>query len=716
MFCLECGNIINENEKACPKCGAKRTELGNVYEKELIEEKGLSIREYNIKEDKIMLKLGDKYISLDKNSDKTVFFNMIGKIGEKYGEDFSEALNKNVKNFEGLLQYLNDDVLNKYYIISEIIKDRGEKWGYKEFSDNYQKELNITELKIYPIINYLKVLQEDMEKKVEEGLEKRQNRKETRELSYADEKDTSGKLKAGAKNKATGAMHSLLNGLGNAKTNIEVKMELKKVYDSKDQREKIKKAIEMDIKSMVTIAMDLIKNKYNDNILSELYSEEDKREAVKKYISLGNMESDTERRHCIRDTIEKWGDFEGIYIDTLALYPKGIDGLDEIMKFFYFDKKEIEAKSKKRSDEIKKLNKYYGEKGMYIGKCLERNSIFEKYKYKFDGDLNEQFKKVGSKLRKEFIYLNNKELNKEDFQIAILALEEYAFFEDEVPLLLYNYESTYKDVQGIFITDKKVYYKDKEGKPSVKEIKDLNFHSIAYNKETRKIFVENESTGIFIEKEEDSIKLIDILTYYILLIKHKESINENYNFIPEIALEKEFFNDYKELEGYTLDKKEYLENSLKRNSLYHKVKNNFNGNLFEDINAVWGERKNKKLWNLNNFPDSTVVEKIKEKLEKANEIYHIEGEEALILYDNTLLGTGKEGFIITDSSISVREGLLGKTIKMSLDKYTRFIMKEDKIIFSNATVLDLSNISDKEKIEVKRMMEIIINLILVIYR
>lgn len=713
MFCSECGTIIDENKNVCSKCGTKITELAGVYEKELIEEKGLSIRNYEIKEDKIMLKLGDKYISFYKNADKTIFFNMIGKIGEKYGEDFSIALDKKVKNFEELLEYLNDEVLGKYNVISEIIKDRGEKWGYKKFEDLYQDELNVTELKIYPIINYLKVVYEDANKKVEEGHEKRLNRKESRELSYADENDTSAIIKAKAKNKASGAFHSLLNGMGNVKTNIEVKLELKKVYESKDQREKIKKAIEDDIKEMAAIAMKLINDKYKDEVLKELYSEDDRRDAINSYIQLGNMESDEERLDCIRNVIQKYGEFEGIYIDALALYKEGIDGLETILNFFYLDVKEVKSKAKKRRDEIDKLTKCYGKKGMYIGKCLERNSIFDKYKFKMDSDLNVQLKKVSSKLKKEYIYLNDEELSKENFDIAILALEEYCFLKEELPLFLYNYESTYKNVDGILITDKAVHYKDKEGKPSSKEIENLEFHSVAYNKETRKIFIENESTNIFIEKEEDAVRLIDILTYFIMMIKYKDSINEKFEFMDEAYLERKFFNDYRSLEGYKSEEKEKLEKSLKRNSLYHKVKNDFSGDLIYDINIAWGDRKPKKLWNLNYLGEESIVEKIKEKLEKVKETYNIYDEKALILYDNTLLGTGKEGFIITDSSIIVKEGVLGKTISMSLDKYTNFTIKEDKIIFSNETILDLSNISDKEKIEIKRIMDIILNLILV---
>ncbi|MGL5416470.1 MAG: hypothetical protein ACRDAU_12475 [Clostridium sp.] len=714
MFCSECGGIIMENEKVCSSCGAKVTTLGKTYERELNDEKGLSIRTYALTEDKIMFKLGDKYISFHKNADKTILFNMIEKIGENYGEDFILALNKEAKNFEGMLQYLNDIVLERYYGIIEIIKDRGNKWGYKDFSEVYTEKVNKTEFKIYPIINYLKVKKEDGDKKIEEGLEKRNTRKESRELSYAEENDTSGKIKADAKNKASGAFHSLINGIGNAKTNIDVKLELKKEYDSKDRREKIRKAIEDDIKNMADMARDLINDKYKGEVLKSLYSEDDKKVAIENYIQLGNKETDEERLDCIREVIQKWGDFEGVYIDALALYPKGIEGLDEILKFFYLDEKEIKSKSKKRKDDIKKLEKYYGKKAMYIGKCLEQNSIFQKYKFKFDTDLNEQFKKVSSKLKKNFVYINDKDLKEENFKLSILALENYCSLEDEVPLILYNYESTYKNVEGILITDKRVYYKNKEGEPSVKEIKELTYNSIAYSIETRKIFMENESTNIFIEKEEDGIKLIDIWTYFIMLIKFSSSINENYNFNDEVDLKLKFYNDYKEVKGYGVVEEKRLEEALKKNSLYHKVKNDFNGDLIHDINVTWGEKTFKKLMNLNYLKDQTTMEKIGEKLEKGKEYYGItEGEQGLILYDNTLLGTGKDGFIITDITISIREGLLLKTTKMSLDKYTKFIMREDKIIFSNETILDLSGIADNEKIEVKRILDIILNLILV---
>ncbi|MGL4874433.1 MAG: hypothetical protein ACRC30_07280 [Clostridium sp.] len=715
MICLNCGRELNEFEKKCPNCKEENRELIAGYEKSLISAKDIGKKDIKLRENKIVMPFGDSYVEFHKNADKSILFDVIKNLGIKYSEDFIEGFNKEFKDFYKMIQYLNKDILEKYFFISDVIKNKGETWGYKNFSKVFEEEMNKTQFKIYPILNYLNLMQDEGVKKIQEKEEEGKLKKEERERYYADENSgIRSKALVDTKNKTMGVLYSILNGAKNTKTNLEVNKDFKKIYEDEDRRNKIKIAIKEDIEEITNIAIDILKNIYKDEVLKNIYSEEDKKKGMEYYINIGNMETDEDKIECIRKAIESFGEFEGIYVDALALYPKGITGFSEICEFFYLDKEELNRLAKKRRDEIKKLNNIYGDKGMYLSKYLDKNKVFKSYEYKFNRDINESFKKVCSGLSEEYIYLNNKKIKEKYYNKAILALESYAFLDEEVPLVLYNYEGNYKNVRGVVITDKNIYYKDSENKSTKKSINELSLESLAYNKDLRKIFIENDNVGIFIEDESEGIRVIDSLNYFIILLKYKEWINEKYIFIDEIMIREDFFNKYAELKGYKDEEKEWIEKRLKRNYLYHKVKEDFTGDLILDINKVWREKEYKKIWDLNFFKDEKDREKVKEKLEKVKKNFFVdENEISLVLYDDSMLGIEKDCMLITDSKIYKKEGVLGNTITMSLDKTTEFIMKEDRILFSNEGVLSLENLSDKEKIEVKRILEIILVLIIV---
>ncbi|MGL4849885.1 MAG: zinc ribbon domain-containing protein [Clostridium sp.] len=714
MICLNCGRKLNDDEKVCPNCKEENRKLLEIYEKSLVKNENVK-KDINLKDDKIMLELEGEYIELHKNADKTVLFNVIKSLGEKYSEDFIEGFNKEFKDFYKMLQYLNKDLLEKYFFIGDVIKNKGEVWGYKDFSKMFEEKMNSTQFKIYPILNYLNLMYDEGTKKIEEKEEEGKVRKEAREKYYADENGgLTDKLTVETKNKTMGAFHSIVNKAKNTKTNLEVKKDFKKIYEDMDRRKSIENAIKEDIEEMTNIAIDILNNNFKAEVLKDIYSEEDKKRGLEYYINLGNMEEDKEKIDCIRNSIRSFGEFEGIYVDAFALYKKGLKGLSEICAFFYLDEEELKNLAKKRRDEIKKLNNIYGDKGMYLSKYLDKNEVFKSYEYKFNKDINETFKKVCKDLGDDYIYLNDKKIKEKNYNLGILALENYAFLEEEVPLILYNYEGTYKRVLGVVITDENIYYKNNEGVAQKRKISDLDIESLAYNKDSRKIFIGNESTGMFIENEKDGIKVIDSLNYFIILLKYKKWINEKYNFVDEVMINKDFFNEEAELKGYKEEEKEWLHNRLKRNYFYHKVKENFTGDLILDINAVWREKEYKKIWDLNFFKDEKDREKIKEKLEKVKKNFFIdENEISLVLYDDSMLGIEKECMLITDSKIYKKEGVLGNTITMSLDKTTQFMMVEDKIVFSNEGVLSLENLNDKEKIEIKRCLEIVLALIIV---
>ncbi|MGL5646578.1 MAG: zinc ribbon domain-containing protein [Clostridium sp.] len=715
MFCLECGKELNENEKICPNCKGNNIEALSIYEKALTSGVMISKNDTKIKENKIMIEFENTYIELNKNADKTVLFDAIKKLGEKYSEDFMEGFNKEFKDFYKMLEYLNKDILAKYFFISDTIKEKGDAFGYKDFSKKFEEKMNTTEFKIYPILNYLKVVYEDGTKKIEEKEEERSLRKENRTKYYADENGSlTEKVSVEAKNKTMGVLHSLLNSAMNTKTNIEVKKDFRKIYEDKDRRNKIKLAIKEDVEMMTTIALDILNNVYNADILESIYSEEDKTKAINYYINLGNMETDEEKIECIKNSIQSFGEFEGIYIDAMALYPKGLKGLSNICKFFYLDEESLKVLAEKRRDEIKKLNSIYGNKGMYIAKYLARNTIFKAYEYKFSKDFNESFNKVCKGLGEEYIYLNDKRIKDKNYNVGILALENYAFIEEgEVPLVLYNYETNYKRSLGVVITDRNIYYKNNENVPKKRIVSGLKLESLAYNTETRKIFVENESTDMFIEDERIARNVIDALSYFIVLLNYKSEINKKYIFTDEVKIREDFFNNFVELKGYKDEEKDLIEKRLKRNYLYHKVKCNFTGDLIQDINAVWREKEYKKIWDLNFYKNEKERDKLKEKLEKVKKNFVVnENDIDLVLYDDSILGIEKDCILITNSNVYSKEGILGNTITMSLDKTTDFIMKEDKIVFSNGGILSFESLQEGEKVEIKRCLEIILILII----
>lgn len=706
MFCSECGTKIKENAKFCFNCGKKieSLETENIDSTEEYEEQ----YEEEYEENKFIL--GEKVITLHKNAKITIYLNLAKKEGEYYAQEFLNSFDNKFNDFVGMYNYLQKDVLEKYCEIRDLLVEFCESYGYRNFKQVMDEGMKVLEFRILNEVENLEEYYDSLMEHAREEKERRAYRKQNRGRYYSIWGDASSRMNAGAKNMMTGAMYSMANGLGNASTNSEVKRKLNDIYNDTGVRNRIAGAIKEDIAGIVDFILYALNKRYNDEVLSELYSEEDKDKALNYYMLLGNLENDNEKLDCIYLILSNWGDCEMIYIDAIALFPEGIRGIRELAEFHLLNFETLIQRAAERRDEINKLNELYGEKGYYLNQRFMFNSIFKRYKFDFNKNLNEQFKKIIENENSKYIYINDKNITKDNFEKCILALENYVYLEKEIPLVLYNYESSYKNVSGILVTDERIHFVDMEGEIVATDICELNLSNINYLEDKFRIEINDKITNFSIENKEDGVKLVDQLRYQVTMINYLFSINENYKFEDELNLENRFFNNYIVVQGYEKEKKNFLEVKLNKNSLYHNVKDKFEGSLKRDLLVLWSGKDFKKIWNLNLNNDI----KVKDKLSNAKRSYGNEiTDEELILHDSTLLGGAKEGFIVTKNTIYMKVGMFGKPQEIKITEKSEFIIREESIIFSDGKILDLAHISNEEKIDVKRIMEVTLALMIV---
>ena len=730
MFCINCGTKLPDEAKFCFNCGTnleellksinntkviqeeeeKVNDLGDELVEEFIdeEEKLINEKEERVKANKsIILSLGNRKIELPPYSKEHIGIEELFYMQLSVSSDtFTESFNNMHKDLEGMLLFSIERIPICYEVAIKQSINFLNSYGYEGAVDTFLEYIGGLRSEFMDEIGAIATNYEEIMMHVAEAEYNREIRKASRGMWQGGGFGIGGAIKgaitAKAMNTVSGAFHSMVNGIGNANTKAKAESEFRKFYNNEENIEKLTDMLCMDILRIREALEQSLVDTYGV-ILPELFTSDKKNKSIDIYNKLVNKEyKDAETYEKILDMLELYPRDEDYYEIALTYKLDEIDGIKEYAEFFKISYVAMRERAIKNIEYNAKLKEKLGNAADIFEKLLHDNAYYEKLKFSYEKDLVKNIEaaiNLGKISRVSYIYRTvSNELENKLFQ----AFEEYANYENEVPILYYEETSNNKKSEGILLTNKCVYFKDKTGMNGNISISEINIISL----DGSKLLINEEVISIYMMDSGDRGIFSHLLWYLVNIIKHsKLSGIQSGAEIPDILkLRDKYYGNGSEVDNKLGEAKKYLENNLQKNQRFHNIKGQLTGKLGKDINIILSSLRCNKVW----YIYKSIDDSVRVKVDNAISTYaNIKGEVPLLIYDSTAFGSAKEGFIITNEAIYVKE-FMSNSERIEISSIANISVNSEKIVIDGRAI-DFTMIDSNKRINFAKTIEVLLH-------
>ena len=721
MFCMNCGTKLPDKAKFCFNCGVNLKE----FTKDIEESDGVLVekeekcqientitqnekKDLVISENKnIILNLGNRKIELPPHSKEVVCIDEIFSLNlDTAVNSFTESFNDKHNDLDGMLSFCAEEIPPIYQLTINQSINFLNSYGYYDAIDVFSSYLKGINLKFVEEISNIEDFYDETMKKVAEAEYNRELRKASRGRWEGGGFGISGAIKgaitAKVMNSVSGAFHSIANEIGNINTRSQAEAEFNKIYKNKEYIEKLTEYLCTDILTIREVLEKTLLDVYGI-ILPELLSEDKKNKSIDIYDKLVNKEyKDEEVYEKILDMLELYPRNEDYYEIALVYKLDEIYGIKEYAEFFMINYTAVRQNAVEEIEYNNKLNEKLGDAADLFESVLDDNVYYENFKFEYKKNLIENIEdaiRLKSIDRVSYIYKSvDKELENKLFR----AFEEYAHYENEVPILYYEERSDNKVSKGIVLTNKSIYFTNEAGLGKKLLISDIDNMDL----DGSKLSINNEFTSVYMMASGDRALFMQLLWYLINIIRYSKlsGISSGAEIPDIIKLRENYYGNGAQIDNKLGDAKTYLENNLSLNHRFHEIKEKFTGNLEMDINVILCDFNFNRAW----YIFESIDNEIKVKIDNAISTYaNIKGEVPLIIYDATAFGSAKEGFLITEKAIYVKK-FMSDSIRIEISNIKDISIKGDKIVI-DGNILEINMIDANQRVELSKTIEILLH-------
>ena len=729
MWCINCGTKLPDEAKFCFSCGAKVVNIvsdNEVEETYDLEEdnnpqdsENLMTEQIDDKRDIVVdndveLVLFDRKL-IYKQSDKinASIERFYSKLIKKAKEDFINRFDNQYKTLGSLIDNAEDNFNNDLYRGVMMIKElvtmaSGQEVDINELYDSLTEDCYEFSKIIYDADEfYNKVMgQVDASKSYRDQRKKYRGRWEGGGFGVSGA--IKGAVTAGAMNATTGVLHSLVNGIGNIANNYQANKAIEEYYKNPMLKESLITAIEKDLETLKGLAIQFIEAFIGIKVNTELFNLEKQNKSIDVYNKLINDHIPSDKlEENIVTMLSLYPLDEDYYYAAFKIYGDKIQGINEFAIFFGVPLDKVRAKLKEEKEYEEALVKKLGDARELLQRDLGQNLIFEREAINFTNNLvtnvSYAYKYIDND-RLSFIY---NDIDPETEKAFNMALENYLDYNDETPLVFFNNSTSNSKSEGFVITNKDFITHDNNMKKINISINDI--HKVSLEGKNLKINSTLVNTYMILNDESELFR--QIIEYTIFTIKHNKLLNSGNEIIvkDKLNLKDKYFH-YKDVTRAELEKKlgqatGILENKLKKNRVYNEYKSKTNPVSKLDVKSIAGEYKGDNLY----FIDDEITTKVIDKLNNVYSTYAKEkqnNEIEYILFDNTIWGGAKEGFLVTSEYIYIHNAYEeGFRIKLSDIKE---VLYKDDDLYINGLKVSILQVSNEEKHNFKNIVEYIL--------
>lgn len=724
MFCINCGTKLPDEAKFCFNCGTKLEDLLNSInntpavqeeekeilelEKESVEE---TIEEYGeeiVDENKnIVLTLGNRKIELPPYSKEYACLEQLFDLKMSLAYDvFTGSFNKEHKDLEGMILFAKDKIPTIYEMTINQSSSFLNSFGYNDAVDTFLSYIGGLRSEFMDELASIAENYEEIMMQVEEAEFNRELRKASRGMWQGGGFGIGGAIKgaitAKAMNSVSGAFHSMANSIGNANTKSKAESEFRKFYENKHNIEVLTDKLLRDILRIREALEKSIADVYGV-VLPELFTKDKRNQSLDIYEKLINKEyKDEDVYDRILDMLELYPKDEDYYVIAMTYKLDEVEGLKEYAEFFDVSYKAARKEAIENREYNAKLQEKLGDAADIFENLLEDNVYYKELKFRYEKNLVKNIEaavNLDTISKVSYIYRKvDEQLEKKLFQ----AFEQYANFENDVPVLYYEEKSNNKKSEGIILTNKAIYFTNKEGAARKVLISDIR----SINLDGSKMLINNDSTSIYMMDSGDRALFIHLIWYLVNIIKYsKMSGIQQGAEIPDIVMLREkYYGNGAQVDSNLGEAKTYLENNLARNRKFHSIKGDLTGKLGLDINFILCDLRCDRAWYIYEKVDGSV----RTKVDNAISTYaNIKGEIPLLIYDGTAFGSAKEGFMITDQAIYTKV-FMGNPERIEISSINKISVNSENL-FIDGREISFNMIDSDCRVDFGKTVEILLH-------
>lgn len=437
-----------------------------------------------------------------------------------------------------------------------------------------------------------------------------------------------GMLIAGTINAVIGTVNSAFDLLDSSSVNSSFDKALKELYRSSSIKNALANAVYNDIKSMMDIYYEFLWSKYPDIEMHYDFDSIEEAKNIEKNIK-NHVIPEEDIPEALVDMLIAFPAYEDAYYAIYKLCGTSNGDLIRLSEFFDIN---LDLRSIEENDNL--LLNYFGECLEDIERELRYNQYYQKLKHNVNEPVEDLIFKC-IELSKErgldrtYIssifefkdHNNNQHLN--------TARSSFARFSDyETPLLYFDTTVFKSGKAGVLLTDKCIYSSKGNKVFSIADINKIEEYG------------DLKIDGISIPEAYNKRDQAEMLEFIVKVLKFK-----NGGAISAIQLQNSSVNTSVELACESVESMRNIENAEKEDdtqSILSEIEHKFLSQLCRD--SSYGDY----LFTVSNLNNDG-----KNRMKKALSIYAKEAnsESILIFYDNTMMRSGKEGFLITNKCI-----------------------------------------------------------------
>ena len=736
MWCINCGTKLPDEAKFCFQCGAKVVKCDSdkkveeLYEldeddyeddefiddsQDLSPEKANNKGKITVIDNDVELNiLGRKCRYKDSDRTYAVIEKTYSNLIEEAKKNFTNKFDNQYKSLSSLIDNAEDDFNKEIYkgimILKEyIVSVSGQDVDFQELYEALSQECYEFSKIIYDAHQYYY----EVMGQLDDSKSYRDQRKKYRGRWEGGGFGVSGAIKgavtASAMNATSGAFHSLVNGIGNIANNYQANKAIDEYYNNPELKENLLTAIEEDILTLKGFVVQYFEMITEVKFNTELYTIEKLNRSIDIYNELLNDYNCKEKlEENIVEMLTSYPLDSDYYYIALKSYGDEIQGINDFAKFFSISLDSVREAIKKEKEYDEALNKKLGNARILLEKDLGDNLIYEREVINLTKDLIKNVSlayEYFNNERLEFIY-DHIEPNSE--KIFNAALENYLDYHDETPLVFYNNSTSILKSEGFVITNKNFITHDKNMKRINISISGINQVSL----EDKNLKVNSTVVNTSMIESDDIEIFRQIIEFTIFTIKHSKVLNNNKELVikDKLNLKNKYFQYNNHVDRAILEKKlgqavDIFDNTLKKNRLYNGYKDKINPVLKMDVKTIIEQYKGDNLY----FIGEELTSKVINKLNNVYSTYAKEMQDSeieYILFDNTLWGGAREGFLVTSEYIYVHNAYEDE-FRIKINDIEKVLYKDDNLYIYDKKV-SIIQVSNEEKYNFRNIVEYIL--------
>ncbi|WMT41216.1 hypothetical protein RE628_00940 [Paenibacillus sp. D2_2] len=485
----------------------------------------------------------------------------------------------------------------------------------------------------------------------------------------------------------------LANALGNASTSAEVSRIKSEIFKDPETKRILCMSVYFDVFFFHRAVIECL----NDSELlkiAESYTSSEQEEAMIIYSNIMNGSVRNE-------------DLGRMIIEILKKYPFELDfyelalkytseevhyGLIDYARYFNMPIDELIQNLHTDAENRERLADFFGEFTVELENRLQYNNLFQSIKFELPEDPIRAIQKVFFSLQNEsiisYVFLLQGDLDERAAKKLENVKGSYAPIQDENPILLFDNTAFGSAKDGFLITDQRIYVHnmlEKEWSSDLQEIQEMYLSD-------NLMYIDGKSVGINLISSKDRDDFYEFVELLLFVLKYNDRIGINnryldYNWTPsaEQSMNYEVMGTVSTTSNWVMNTDEVIED----------IKNRVLGIRNVDIRKyVFIENENEK-----------VIKKFQNALESYANLEF--DERPVVLFDNTVFGSAKDGCLITNRRIYIHN-MLQKPVSIDIRSIISVELKDTDLLI-NQYAVGINMISSSDRAEFKAHMEDYIN-------